>query len=120
MATLANQLHGSATHKSGFDAACPQCTKGMSKREIEHRIAVKARAEELHNKLVAVSARPLCEIDGPNGSSLNFYAVNGKVIIVQWFKGDHGYEVYAPIFDGNDVAGTLDAIGNLLGYARRP
>ena len=27
MATLNQQLHNSATHKAGFDPACPECTK---------------------------------------------------------------------------------------------
>ena len=80
-----------------------------------------SRATDLTAKLNNLGAVQIAQSRGPNESSLEFYGLNGQVVIVQWFANEEGYEVYAPIFNGNEVKGTFDALDALANdrYATR-
>lgn len=72
------------------------------------------RATELRRKLESLNAREIADSQGPNGSTLEWYRLNGQVVIVQWYATEYGgYEVYGPIFNGNEVKGTFDALDEI-------
>jgi hypothetical protein len=96
--TLNRQLHGSKTHKQGNDPACPVC---------QRHIAVADAIKE-------VDARHLCGFTGPNESDMSFYALpNGQTFIVQNYKNDAGFEIYATISHNNSTKDTLDSLRQL-------
>jgi hypothetical protein len=97
MKTINQQLHRSATHKKAYDPACPVCI----------------RSRELSEKLARLDARHMNDCVGPNGGTLAFYRINGQSVIIQSFAEDKGYEVYAPIFNGNETKGTFEALDAL-------
>lgn len=68
------------------------------------------RLSAITKTLAEVGARGLGIFDGPNGSELKFYAVNGTVIIVQVFADGDGYEVFSPLHNSNSISLTMDAI----------
>ena len=97
--TIARQLHNSKTHARGNDPNCPVCTR--------HAL--------IADTLERINAGHLSAVDGPNRSTLSFYALpGGRVVIVQQYDDDHGFEIYRPAHDGNKTADTIDA---LLAYA---
>lgn len=71
------------------------------------------RNKELKDKLFSLGARYFTNAKGPNGSELHFYRLNRQMLIVQFYEGDHGYEVYGPIFKGLEVKGTFDALDEI-------
>jgi hypothetical protein len=97
--------------------------QGMIENDLatEDKETQRSRDFDLHEKLVELGARALTEVKGPNKSTLEFYRLNGQAVIVQWFADNHGYEVYAPIFNGDEVKGTFDALDALAAerYATR-
>jgi hypothetical protein len=68
------------------------------------------RLKGIHAELASLGARGLGVFDGPNGSELKLYAVNGSVVIVQVFADGDGYEVFAPITKSNSITATIDAL----------
>lgn len=98
MATLYQELHRSKTHKVGNDPACPICQRHKAVSEI----------------LDTVSAHHLCDTIGPDGGALAFYSLpNGATIILQWFKNDHGFEMYRPLSLSNRIEDAFMALSQL-------
>lgn len=113
MATLKQQLHNSATHATGYDAACPYCIENARMNgTTAQRNTIKGNS--LHATLAEVGARGFGTFDGPYGSSIKFYSVNGHTVIVQEYADRaNGYEVYGPIDSTNSITATLTAIRDL-------
>jgi hypothetical protein len=88
----------------------PVTTKAASAQENEVN---RSRCEDLREKLGKLEAREINAVKGPNESVLTFYALNGSLVMVQWYPRNGGYEVYAPIFSGNEVKGVYDALNEL-------
>jgi len=98
--TLYRQLHNSKTHAKGNDPNCPVC-----KRHVQVADAISD-----------VNARHISDSQGPAGSTMAFYMLpNGRPFIVQNYADDNGFEMFAPIADGNRTQDTLDALRQLAG-----
>lgn len=96
--TINRKLHKSKTHAQGNDPICPVC---------QRHIAVADAIKE-------VDARQLCGIQGPNESDLSFYVLpNGEVFILQNYKDDAGFEIYATISHNNNTQDTLNSLKQL-------
>lgn len=98
MASLYRTLHKSKTHAHGNDPNCPVC---------QRHVAVADAIED-------IGARVLCDFQGPNGSDMSFYVLpNGEVFILQNYKEDLGFEIYATISSNNNTADTLNSLRQL-------
>jgi hypothetical protein len=72
---------------------------------------------QLEDKLAELGAIHLNYCKGPNGSKLEFYTVGLSVVMIQYYKGDQGFEIYSPIFNGNNLKATLEALTSLKTYS---
>jgi hypothetical protein len=72
--------------------------------------ATNLRLNGIHKELASLGARGLGVWHGPNKSQLKFYSINGRVVIVQVFADDDGYEVFGPLTQSNSITATLDAL----------
>ncbi len=80
------------------------------------------RNRHLQDKLTSLGARRMSDVKGPHGSKMEFFTLNGQCIIVQWYNPSFGgYEVYSPVFNGNEVKGTFEALDAIAAerYATR-
>jgi len=68
----------------------------------------------LHATLEEVGARGCGVFNGPSGSDLKFYSVDGNILIIQVFADDDGYEVYTPIERSNSITTTITTIRSLV------
>jgi hypothetical protein len=101
--TIYRTLHKSKTHAQGNDPNCPICRR---------HIAVAETIKE-------VGATHLFNIQGPNDSDLGFYNLpNGRVFIVQNYKDDNGFEIYAAISHNSSTQATLDMLRQLATVTR--
>lgn len=74
---------------------------------------------QLADTLDAIQARQIASINGPNGSTVDFYSTSHGMLLVQRFAEDQGFEVYAPICNSARIADTLNAI-RALGILQEP
>lgn len=58
------------------------------------QLTMSMRARGIETRILDCGGRRLASVDGPNGSALDFYALNKTVVIVQDFANDNGIEVY--------------------------
>ena len=79
------------------------------------------RLEALYVKLASLGARHIAMTTGADKGPMEWYTLNGQVIIVQVFARGEGYEVYAPV-DGhsNSVQDTLDALDRIAEPPAKP
>ena len=64
------------------------------------------------HKLECLNARRIAMTTGPDKGPLDWYSINGQVIIVHLFaKG--GWEVYAPLSPSLSIQDTLDALDRI-------
>lgn len=75
----------------------------MSTMQEQNRQNIRKRLEEVH-------ARPLATVKGPNKSTLDFWAADGQVYIIQEYANEEGFEIYKPTTDTNDWDTVLASI----------
>jgi len=79
------------------------------------------RLEALYGKLASLGARHIAMTTGADKGPMEWYTLNGQVIIVQVFARGEGYEVYAPVAGhSNSVQDTLDALDRIAGINPQP
>ena len=68
------------------------------------------RSLRLIDKLFELKARRISAKRGPNQSTLEFWVLNGSVLIVQFFHRMDHYEVFAPITREISISATFNAL----------
>ena len=72
--------------------------------------------QEIKAELHAANARRIAEIEGPNGSHIEFWTARGRLLLTQLFpNGD--FEMFRPLDTSNTVAGLIDALRAYLAAA---
>lgn len=96
--TIYRTLHNSKTHALGNDPSCPVCLRHI----------------QVADAISDVNARRVCDIKGPNNSSITFYMLpNGQPFILQNYANDAGFEIFATISHSNRTKDTLDSLRQL-------
>ena len=72
------------------------------------------RDDKLERWLERVQARKLWEAAVP-AAALHAYLINGRVALVLHHAGGHGWEMFVPASDSNEIDRTLDAAALSLG-----
>lgn len=57
-------------------------------------ISMSQQAKAVETRILDAGGRRIASVEGPNHSALDFYTLNGRVIICQDFKEHSGVEVY--------------------------
>ena len=58
------------------------------------QVTMSQQAKEVETRILDCGGKRLASVEGPNGSALDFYTLNGRVVIVQDYANQSGIEVY--------------------------
>jgi hypothetical protein len=67
--------------------------------------------KKVTDALFEMGARSLAQVKGPNrGGTLEFFAMNGKVVIVQAYANESGLEVWCPLTASMKMTDVVEAV----------
>lgn len=72
------------------------------------------RMEPLDKWLTSHNAKLIRSEQLPNKDWMHWYALYGRVLILQEFEGQNGWDVYIPVSDSNSIRHTVESLGAWL------
>lgn len=70
---------------------------------------------QIEDVLTEANAKHLADVAGPGSGVLGFYSIGGKVLIVQEYGEQNGFEVFTPLSGSMKVAEMVAAIRRYAG-----
>ena len=81
----------------------------------QKQVLMSKQAKAIETRILDCGGRRIASIDGPSGGALDFYTINGRVIIVQDHAEQAGIEVYLS-HPGSSMLGIYEEIEKIASF----